>query len=69
MSNLEQARELFKNNMSKYSTQNVIQLMQISDISHPGHKLHKVLRDLEYSEMIYEECQKELNKRLAISQR
>ena len=69
MSNLEQARELFKNNLSKYSTQNVIQLMQISDISHPVHKLHKVLRDLEYSEMIYEECQKELNKRLAISQR
>lgn len=27
MSNLEQARELFKNNLSKYSTQNVIQLI------------------------------------------
>lgn len=69
MSNLQEARQLFKNNLPKYSIQNLIQLMQISDLKHPEHKLHEVLHDIEFSKMIYEECHQELNKRLAIKER
>lgn len=63
MENLEEEKQQLKERLKLYTTQNIIQLLQMSDIKDKKHRLYKAVREIEYASMICELCKAELASR------
>lgn len=60
MEYLEEKKEQLKERLKLYTTQNIIQLLQMSDIKDKKHRLYKAVREVEYAMMICDLCKAEL---------
>lgn len=63
MERLEEEKRQLKERLKDYTTQNIIQLLQMSDIKDKKHRLYKAVREIEYASMICELCKAELANR------
>ncbi len=63
MEHLEEEKQQLKERLKAYTTQNIIQLLQMSDIKDKKHRLYKAVREIEYASMICELCKSELKAR------
>lgn len=63
MEHLEEEKEQLKERLKLYTTQNIIQLLQMSDTKDKKHRLYKAVREIEYASMICELCKSELKAR------
>lgn len=63
MENFEEEKQQLKERLKLYTTQNIIQLLQMSDIKDKKHRLYKAVREIEYASMIRELCKAELASR------
>ncbi len=63
MERLEEEKRQLKERLKVYTTQNIIQLLQMSDIKDKKNRLYKAVREVEYASMICDLCKAELASR------
>lgn len=63
MEHLEEEKQQLKERLRAYTTQNIIQLLQMSDIKDKKHRLYQAVREVEYATMICDLCKRELASR------